>query len=114
MDTRVEFNNVIALRPWQPEAAIETIVPPENELAVGWGHPFRKSGHRIYPVDERIALLESEKYPVFTRLIGYVEIKYYGVEMTPNGVETFGEYVIKKVATKEEGEAWLAIYNPRV
>jgi len=110
--TRVEFNNVIALRQWSPLVAVETIVPPDDELAVGWGHPFRKSGHRIYSLDQQIPLLETEGNQRFRRLLAYVKLKYYGVEMTPAGIETFGEYIIQRVVPKEESETWLAIHNP--
>jgi hypothetical protein len=43
-----------------------------------------------------------------------VEVKYYGVEMTPSGVETFGEYVVKRVFSQKECEAWLQMLNPTV
>jgi hypothetical protein len=107
MGTRVEFNDVLALRPWSPEATVETVVPPDTELCEAWGHPFRKSGHRVYPVDKLIPLLETEGEGQFRRLLAYVQLKYYGVEQTFAGTETFGEYVIKRVVSKEECASWL-------
>jgi hypothetical protein len=112
--TRIEFNTVIALRPWRPELAVETIVPPENELCVAWGHPFRKSGHRVYEIGKLMPLVQTEGNQRFTRVLGLVEVKYYGVEMTQNGVETFGEYVVKRVFNQKECEAWLQMLNPTV
>ena len=112
MGTRVEFNNVIALRQWSPLVAVETIVPPDDELAVGWAHPFRKSGHRIYSLDQQMCLLETEGNQRFRRLLAYVKLKYYGVEMTPAGIETFGEYIIQRVVSQEESNTWLRIQSP--
>ena len=56
--TRVEFNNVIALRPWHYCADVATVVPPDDEMAIGWAHPFRKSGHRVYEIGKLMPLLE--------------------------------------------------------
>jgi hypothetical protein len=112
--TRIEFNTVIALRPWRPELAVETIVPPENELCVAWGHPFRKAGHRIYEIGKLVPLVQTEGNQRFTRVLGLVEVKYYGVEMTSSGVETFGEYVVKRVFNQKESDLWLQMLNPSV
>jgi hypothetical protein len=114
MGTRVEFNNVIALDHWSYRARVEDVVPPYDELAVGWGHPFRKQGHRIYALDQQMPLLETDSYPIFKRLLAYVQLKYYGVKMTPTGVETFGEYIIKRVVSEEESKQWLALHNPKL
>lgn len=113
MGTRVEFNNVIALRPWDYAAPVETVVPPEDELSVDWAHPFRKAGHRVYALDQQMQLLETEGNQKFTRLLAYVQLKYYGVEQTSAGIETFGEYVIKRVVSEDESEQWLAAYSHR-
>lgn len=114
MGTRIEFNTVIALRPWHPTMPVEQVLPPVDELAVGWGHPFRKSGHRIYELGKLIPLVETKGEQQFTNALGLVQLKYYGVEMTPTGVETFGEYVVKKVFTKEESQQWLLMLNPSI
>lgn len=112
MGTRLEFNTVIALRSWDAEMRVEHVVPPVNELAVGWGHPFRKSGHRIYELGKLMPLVETKGEQQFIRVLGLVKLKYYGVEMTPGGVETFGEYIIHKIFTEEEGQQWLTMLNP--
>lgn len=112
MGTRIEFNTVIALHPWLPHTDVNRRVPPDTELAVGWGHPFRKLGHRIYELGKLMPLVETKGMQQFTGVLGLVEIKYYGVEMTPAGVETFGEYIIKRVFTEEESKIWLQVLNP--
>lgn len=114
MGTRIECNTVIALRSRNPEMLMEQMVPPSDELAVGWGHPFRKVGHRIYELGKLIPLVETKGEQQFTNVLGLVQLKYYGVEMTPTGVETFGEYVIKRVFTEEESQQWLLMLNPSI
>ena len=114
LGTRVEFNNVIALRQWSYQADVATVVPPDTELAINWAHPFRKSGHRIYEVGKCLPLFETKGEGKFTRALGLVQLKYYGVEITPVGLETFGEYMIKKVFTEGESKLWLAIYANRL
>lgn len=114
MGTRIEFNTVIALQPWSPDIDVNRMLPPDTELSVGWGHPFRKSGHRVYELEKPVPLVESRGLQRFSRVVGLVEIKYYGVEMTPVGIETFGEYVIKKVFSEDESNIWLQVLNPQV
>lgn len=97
MGLRVEFKTSLMLSPVVNGEMVEFSIPPEEELLPGWGHPFREPGHYIYPVGEPLPLVESCDGMTINRVVGLVKIKYYGVEMTPLGVETFGEYVIEEV-----------------
>lgn len=97
MGLRVEFKTSLMLSPAAEDAMVGFSTPPAEETLPGWGHPFREPGHCIYPVGEPLPLVESFDGMTIIRVVGMVEIKYYGVERTPMGVDTFGEYVIKEV-----------------
>lgn len=97
MGLRVEFKTSLLLSPAAEGDMVESSIPPAEELLPGWGHSFREPGHYIYPVGEPLPLVESCDGMTISRVVAMIQIKYYGVEMTPLGIETFGEYVIKDV-----------------
>lgn len=114
MGIQVEYNDVLALRPYDyndDQLCINQCVP--KNIVQGGQHEFLKWGYRVLPLQKSIPLVITEGKQRFSKVLGLVCIGCVCVDKDPLGDYcTTGTYRIARVFTEAESEEWLKFLNP--
>ncbi|MEK6824894.1 MAG: hypothetical protein AABX12_05155 [Nanoarchaeota archaeon] len=104
MGVLIEFNWVLALRPNNDSNRrvrdISELLP--SELVSGKLYSFRKSGFRIYPLDQTMALCETQGSNRLSDPLAFVMVREYTHKREGGKDVTEGKYLVERKPTRED------------